>query len=90
MLDDGNFDEVTRIVARKAQIVERLSAGQNAPVSDSVETRTLLRDALDLISRITEVDEVNRTRLERWRSQSLLGLKQIHDHRHLNSAYLSK
>jgi len=82
MLDEGNTEEVRRIAGRKAEIVENLSAGKREPLDPALQ-----RQALELISRITAIDAKNRTRLELWRSESLLGLKQIHDERHLKNTY---
>ena len=82
MLDDGNLEEVRQIAACKAEIVDSLSTGE-------VESPDLAlqREALEFISRITDIDAKNRIRLERWRSESLLGLQQIRDHRHLMKTY---
>jgi len=85
MLDEGDIEEVRRIAARKTEIVESLSAGKDEPQDPALQ-----RQALELISGIAAIDAKNRTRLELWRSESLLGLQQIRDQRHLNSVYCSQ
>jgi len=77
MLDRGDFEEVLRIAERKGEIIETLSTAES---EDSAP-------ALELISRINAIDAKNRERLERLRRDSLSGLQQIRDQRHLTTAY---
>jgi len=77
MLDRGDFEEVLRIAERKGEIIETLSTAES---EDSAP-------ALELISRINAIDAKNRESLERLRRDSLSGLQQIRDQRHLTTAY---
>ena len=82
MLDDGNLDGVSQIAARKAEIVDSLSTGEVGPPDLALQ-----REALELMSRISDIDAKNRIRLERWKNESLLALQQIREHRHLMKTY---
>jgi len=89
MLDEGNIVDVAKVVAKKAEIVEYLLEKKTEIKHDSAEMNSLRRNALDLIARITAIDTKNRSRLEQLRSESVLGLQEIHNRRQLANTYSS-